>query len=195
VAVHTTGEIKMLRQYDSDLAGRFTWGGILTLVTVTSTLAAACGTPFAALGALGALFLPRRDAFILIFVNWLANQAIGFAFLHYPHTLECYLGGLHLLVAAWLCMIAAMFTKFPLGRRGAALRAMVSFAAALVVYEGTLFALSPSASASDFALPVVAYIVKVNAIAFVGLLLVKTAASRLGFAFPPSQLASAADGR
>ena len=183
----------MLRQFNSDLARRFTWGGILTLVTVTSTLAAACGTPFAALGALGALFQPRRDAFIIVFVNWLANQAIGFAFLHYPHTLECYLGGLHLLAAAWLCTIAAMFTKYQLSKGGAVLKAIVFFAAALAVYEATLFALSPSASASDFALPVVAYIVKVNSVAFLGLLLVKIAATRLGYA-PSRQIASVADG-
>jgi hypothetical protein len=184
----------MLRQFDSDLARRFTWGGTLTLVTVISTLAATCGTPFAALSALGALFQPRRDAFILVFVNWLANQAIGFAFLHYPHTLECYLGGLHLLASAWLCTIAAMLTKLKSSKGGAVLKAIVCFAAALAVFEGTLFALSPSASASDFALPVIGYIVRVNAIAFVGLLLVKTAAKRLGYAFPSGQMPSAADG-
>jgi hypothetical protein len=169
---------------DSDLAKRFAWSAMLTLVTVATSLALACGTPFAALGALGALFLPRRDAMVLVGINWLANQAIGFALLHYPHTRECYLGGADLAAAAGLCTIAAMFASHLFRKAPAPLKAIVCFATACVSFEGVLFALSPSASATDFALPVVSYIVCVNSTAFVGLLLMKTVAARLGYAFP-----------
>jgi hypothetical protein len=174
----------MLRQPDSDLVNRFTWGVILTLVTVVSTLAVACGTPFVALATLGALFLPRRDAFTLIGINWLANQAIGFAWLHYPHTLDCYVGGAALGVAAALCALAAVFASSRLRKAGAVLQSIGSFTAAFATYEGVLFALSPPDSMKDFALPIVVYIFWVNAIAFVGLLLIKSLASALGLAFP-----------
>ena len=177
----------MTTQLNSDLARRFTWGGMLTLVTVAGTLAVACGTPFVALGTLGALFLPRRDAFLLVGINWVVNQAIGFTWLHYPHTWECYAGGAHLALAAGLCTVAAMFVGSRLRRTGAALRAMGAFAAAFVIYESVLFAISPFNSVKDFALPIVVYIFCVNAIAFVGLLLIKTAAPAFGFALPVSK--------
>jgi hypothetical protein len=168
----------------SELSKRFVWGVVLTVLTVASSLAIACGTPFVALAAIGALFLPRRDAILLIAANWLANQAIGFALLHYPHTWDCYLGGLNLLVGAEACAIAAMLTNSWLRNAEASLKALVTFAVAFASYEGLLFAITPSAHVSDFAAPIVAYIFYVNSIAFVGLLLLKTIAARLGFAFP-----------
>jgi len=96
------------QQPDTQLAKRFAWGGTLTVLTVASSLAVACGTPFAALATLAALFLPRRDAFVL-------------------------------------------------------------------------FLMSPAGSRSDFAAPVVLYILYVNAVAFVALLLLQAAAAALGF--------------
>jgi hypothetical protein len=164
------------------------WGAILTVVTVASSLAVACGTPFAALAALAALFLPRRDALVLIAVNWVANQAIGFGLLHYPLNWDCYRGGIDLGIAAGLSTIAAMFAHRALGRTATALRAIGSFAVAFVTYEAALFVISPMGSGADFAAPVVLYIFYVNAIAFVGLLLLKSAAAALGFLFPFAQV-------
>jgi hypothetical protein len=173
---------------DTQLAKRFVWGAILTVVTVASSLAVACGTPFAALAALAALFLPRRDALVLIAVNWLANQAIGFGLLHYPLNWDCYRGGIDLGIAAGLSTIAAMFAHRALGRMATALRAIGSFAVAFVTYEAALFVIGPVSSSADFAAPVVLYIFYVNAIAFVGLLLLKSAAAALGFLFPFAQV-------
>src|SRR5580704_1050942 len=102
---------QLAKRPDTQLAKRFAWGGILTVLTVVSTLAVACGTPFAALAALAALFLPRRDAFALIAVNWLANQAIGFGLLHYPLNWDCYRGGINLGVAALLATAAALLSQ------------------------------------------------------------------------------------
>jgi hypothetical protein len=172
------------RQQDSALLKRAAWGGILTAVTVASTLAAACGTPFAALAALAALFLPRRDAFVLIGVNWLANQAIGFGFLHYPLNWDCYRGGINLGVAAVAATAAAMLARQALAKGRTALSVVGSFAAAFVTYEVLLFVLTPWRSGGDFALPVVRYIFYVNAIAFAGLLLLQAAAMALGLAAP-----------
>jgi hypothetical protein len=174
------------RQRDSALLKRAAWGGILTAVTVASTLAAACGTPFAALAALAALFLPRRDAFVLVGVNWLANQAIGFGLLHYPLNWDCYRGGINLCIAAVAATAAAMLARHALQKGGTALTVTGSFAAAFVTYEALFFAITPWRSGGDFALPVVGYIFYVNAVAFAGLLLLQAAAMALGLAGPRS---------
>ena len=170
-----------LQQPDTQLAKRFAWGGILTVLTVASTLAVACGTPFAALATLAALFLPRRDAYVLIAANWLANQAIGFGLLHYPHNWDCYRGGIDLGIAALLSTFAALLAQRALGNAATTIRAIGSFCAAFVAYETALFLLSPAGSRADFAAPVVLYILYVNAVAFVGLLLFKAVAAALGF--------------
>jgi hypothetical protein len=177
-----------LQQPDTQLAKRFVWGTILTVVTVASSLAVACGTPFAALAALAALYLPRRDALVLIAVNWLANQAIGFGLLHYPLNWDCYRGGIDLGIAAGLSTIAAMSALRALRRKATAPRAIGSFAVAFVTYEAALCVISPVGIGADFAAPVVLYIFCVNAIAFVGLLLLRTAAAALGFMFPFAQV-------
>ena len=171
----------ILQQPDTQLAKRFAWGGILTVLTVSSTLAVACGTPFAALATLAALFLPRRDAFVLIAVNWLANQAIGFGLLHYPLNWDCYRGGINLGVAALLSTMAALLSQGALRNSARTLRAIGSFAAAFITYEGMLFLMSPAGSRADFAAPVVLYILYVNAVALVALLLLQTAAAAMGF--------------
>src|ERR1700674_1912153 len=141
------------RPQDSALLKRAAWGGILTAVTVASTLAAACGTPFAALAALAALFLPRRDAFVLIGVNWLANQAIGFGLLHYPLNWDCYRGGINLGIAASLSTMAAMLAQGLLRSVAKTVRAGGSFVVAFLAYQGTLFLMSPAGSSADFAAP------------------------------------------
>ena len=179
------------QQPDTQLAKRFAWGAILTVLTVASTLAVACGTPFAALATLAALYLPRRDAFALIAVNWLANQAIGFGLLHYPLNWDCYRGGINLGVAALLSTAAAMLAREALRSAASSVRAIGSFAVAFVAYEGTLFLLGPAGSRADFAAPVVLYIFYVNALAFVALLLLQITAAALGFISSPGSIRGA----
>jgi hypothetical protein len=58
--------------------------------------------------------------------------------------------------------------------------AIGSFAAAFIAYEGILFSVSPAGNRGDFAAPVVLYILYVNAVAFVALLLLQTAAAAMG---------------
>jgi hypothetical protein len=177
-----------IQQQDSAFFGSAAWGGILTFATVVSTLAVACGTPFAALATLAALYLRRRDAFVLIGVNWIANQAVGFGLLHYPLNWDCYRGGINLLVAAVAATAAAMLAQHSLRKAGAALAVIGSFAAAFVTYEVLLFAITPWRSGGDFAMPVVRYILYVNAIAFAALLLVQIAAMAVGITAPRAVL-------
>jgi hypothetical protein len=165
---------------DRQLGRRFAWGAALTVITAASSMAVACGTPFAALAALGALYLPRRDAFVLILVNWLVNQAVGFSFLHYPMNWDSYREGIDVGIAAQLAAIAAMLAHRALRGASASVKALGAFAAAFITYEAALFILSPADRAGDFAAPVVAYIFCVNAAAFVGLSLLNAAAAALG---------------
>lgn len=182
----------MTRQQPPDeLSKRFCWGAVLTAVTVASTLAVACGTPFAALATLAALNMRRRDALILIGVNWAANQAIGFGLMHYPLNWDCYRGGLDLGIAAIFCAIAAMLSRHEVERRGWAGKAIASFAAAFVSYEAVLFLISPPGHGGAFSAAVVLYIFCVNALAFIGLTVFKSLAGALGFPFPSIKNAGA----
>ena len=46
----------------------------------------ACAAPLAALGAIAALTLDRKNAILFTGVVWLANQSCGYSLLHYPVT-------------------------------------------------------------------------------------------------------------
>jgi hypothetical protein len=168
----------------SALLQRTAWGSILTVATVLGTLGAACAAPFAALAALAAIFLPRRDAFVLIGVNWIATQVIGFVWLHYPLNWECYRGGLNLGMAALCATAAAMCAHWAVRRAGWPVAMIGPFVAAFVAYEGVLFAMSPWRNGGDFAWPVVLYIFKVNGIAFAILLLLQRIAMAIGLSMP-----------
>ncbi|WP_217429807.1 hypothetical protein, partial [Sphingomonas bacterium] len=61
------------------------WIVLLTLASTGTTWALACMTPFAALAALAATHLRRRDGAALMLVTWGVSQAVGFGVLHYPH--------------------------------------------------------------------------------------------------------------
>ena len=63
-----------------------------------------------------------------------------------------------------------------------------SFAAAFVVYEGSLYVISAAwlGGTEDFAASIVAYIAGLNAVAFVGLLILERLGRMLGLAAAPS---------
>lgn len=155
----------------------YAWIAILACVTVALSLALACAVPFAALAAVAALTLTRRDALLLVGLAWLANQAVGFGLLHYPWTADTLAWGLVLLVVsvhatlgAGLC--ATRFAALP--RIGSAIFVFLS---AFVIYEGLLFltAITFDSGVADFAPAIIAWVFAVNALACAGLL----AASRL----------------
>src|SRR5271165_5988655 len=68
---------------------RPTWLLLLVAASVAFTFTFACAAPFAAFAAASACTLPRRDAYSVAGAVWLANQGVGFAFLHYPWTMNC----------------------------------------------------------------------------------------------------------
>jgi hypothetical protein len=159
-------------------------GAILTVATVVASWALACATPFAGLAALAALFLPRRDAFVLIGVTWLANQAIGFGLLDYPLDWSTVRGGLNLGAAAFAGTAAAMAAHRALRQAGFTAAVIGTLAAAFVAYEGAVLVLSPWRTGSDFNLSTTLYILYINGLAFAGLLVLQNVALAVGLTVP-----------
>lgn len=75
------------------------WIMLLTLASMATSLALACAAPVAALAALAAVHMRRRDGIVLTLAAWAANQAVGFALLHYPQDPKTLAWGLGLGVA------------------------------------------------------------------------------------------------
>lgn len=148
----------------------FVWLLILALAVVAATVALSCVTPFAALAvALTATVGLRASLLVMIFV-WLANQAIGFAFFHFPRTPETLLMGIAIGGAAIMGTIAAsallnrMRSGLLLFRLGGAL--LLSFG----VYELLLFvAVAFLGDLATFRPAIVAELAIVNAVSLVGL--------------------------
>ncbi len=91
-----------------------------------------CIAPFAAAATLAVGTLSRRAAFAALRAMWLANQAIGFGFRHYPHDASTFAWGAAILAATLVAAAcASRLRQLPL-----------AFLAAFAGYEGTLFAYS-----------------------------------------------------
>jgi hypothetical protein len=162
------------------------WMVILTAATIASSLVFACATPFVALATLAALCMNRRDAFIVTGLTWVANQAVGYGFLHYPHTWDSFAWGIAIGVAAMIATALAVEVGSVLRRFGWLLTVLASFTAAFAGYEITLYtvtAVLPS-DASAFSVAVVFYILKVNVVALGGLLALQYIGAWTGLAQP-----------
>src|SRR5271154_2430920 len=95
------------RSADRQRLGAMLWPVLLAAAAVGGSLAFACITPFAAFAALAAATQKPRAALGTMALIWAANQAVGFAFLHYPFDLSTSLWGLAILAAALLAAGAA----------------------------------------------------------------------------------------
>ncbi len=83
------------------------WIAVLVAASIGFSLGFACAMPFAAIAAVAACTLPRRDAYFLTGAAWLVNQWVGFAFQHYPRDANTIAWGAALGVIALLCTVAA----------------------------------------------------------------------------------------
>jgi hypothetical protein len=147
--------------------------GALTVASVLTTIGFACAVPLAAFAAIAAMSFGRREALAAIGAVWLANQAWGFTFMHFPMDGETFAwGGALAMIAVLSCEAAGLATR----RFAGAVGAFVAFLAAFLVYEGSLIAidLAVGISADDFALATVARIFLINACSFGGLWALKT---------------------
>ena len=160
------------------------WIAVLTAASIAGSIFFACATPFAALAAVAALYMNRRDAFIVIIVAWVANQAVGYGFLHYPHTWDSLAWGIAIGTGAVVGTALAAEVGSALRRFGRALTVLASFATAFVGYEIVLYAATPvlPSDSSAFSLAVVLYILKVDVVAFGGFLVLQYAGMWTGLA-------------
>lgn len=167
-------------------AGRIAWVVLLTLGSLAFSYVFACAAPVAALATLAALNLRRQDAYILTVLVWLANQAVGYGVLNYPHSFDSYAWGVAIGVAALL----ATHTVITLGprplRTGPVSGPAIGFLAAFVVHEIALYAAGLVLGATDaaFSAPIIWYVLKVNAIALAGLVVLSLGARVTGLARP-----------
>ncbi|MFY9656204.1 MAG: hypothetical protein WAK01_06415 [Methylocystis sp.] len=139
------------------------------------TLGFACAVPLAAFAAISAISFDRRSALLATGAVWLANQAVGFGFMHYPLDGETLAwGGALGLMALLSCEAAGLTNRRVSGLAGAA----AAFLAAFVAYEGSLLLIDAAIGLLEHvdALGTLR-IFLINACAFGGLWALKTVAS------------------
>jgi hypothetical protein len=157
---------------DQSLAARpHAFVAILVSMSIAFSLGLACAVPFAALAAVAALTLGRRDALLLVGLAWLANQAVGFGLLHYPWTADTLGWGLALLAVSVLATLGAGMFAARFEARGRMGVALVVFLSAFALYEGSLVVVTLALGSGTEALApnVIAEIFILNACAFGGL--------------------------
>ena len=164
------------------------WLTVLVAASVAFTFGFACAVPFAAFGAATALTVNSRDALLLTVGMWLANQIVGFAFLHYPWDASTLTWGAVLGVAALLSTVAARATSARLDGAHWSLSILASFAAAFFVYEASLYIVSAAwlGGTEDFTSSIMIYILELNAVACIGLLALNRLGETMGLSASPS---------
>lgn len=173
---------------------RWLWILLLTAASVFVTLGMACATPFAALAALAALHLSRRDGLALLGAAWLADQAIGYGLLQYPHTAASYGWGVILGGAAVLALTAARALAARRRDRGPIVAGALAFAGAFAVYQAVLVAAAAALGSGleAFALPIVGWVLRVNLLSLAGLLVLHRVAGWIGLVATGPRLAERA---
>lgn len=145
------------------------WLALMVAASLAFTFGFACAVPFAALGAIAAMTLPRRDALLLTVGLWLVNQIVGFAVLHYPWDETTLAWGA---ILGGIAVLSTAAAQAAIRRQGIAVTAAASFAAAFVAYEGGLYLISATVmgGTEDFAAAIVVRILEINTAGFAALL-------------------------
>jgi hypothetical protein len=117
----------------------FMWLAILTLAGIGGSLVISCVTPFVALAVALAGTVRLTLALRAMAAIWLANQLIGFAFLHFPRTPNSVLWGVTIGGAALLSTLIASQTIKRAAPWPMLARLGVALSLGYAVYEATLF--------------------------------------------------------
>lgn len=163
------------------------WIALVAALSVAGSLAFACAAPLAAISALAGAKMDRSSGFALVCLAWLSNQIVGFTLLGYPQTGNAFAWGAAICAAS----VAAFFAVksavafLPSGP----VRLIASFTAAFAAYELTLvlagILLGPSVEAFSF--QVIARVLTVNVISFIGLLTLHRLATAMVSDLAPAQ--------
>lgn len=116
------------------------WIVLLTVASLFTTWALACMTPFAALAALAATHMRRRDGAALMLASWAVSQGVGFGLLHYPHDATTVAWGAALGLAALGAVGGAYLALGATGAASLPVRLSAAFAAAFVSFKLVLIA-------------------------------------------------------
>jgi hypothetical protein len=123
----------------------------------------ACVTPFAALATVAALKLGLRDRAAVLGAIWLANQAIGFAFLGYPLTWGSAAWGVAIGISTGIAALAAAIFS---AKRPAPFAVSLPLLAAFATFELSLdiFGLVLPGSDGAFAASIVFHVLLINVV-------------------------------
>lgn len=111
---------------------------VLVALSAVGSWEFACITPFVAFAVAAGYTLSARAALLTVMAIWLVNQAIGFAVLGYPWTVDTILWGFAIGAAALLAsVLASAVMRLWFRSNVAAIGA--AFVVAFGAYEGGLF--------------------------------------------------------
>ena len=160
------------------------WIALVATLSVAGSLAFACAAPLAAIAAMAGAKMDRTSGLVLVCLAWLTNQIVGFTLLGYPQTADAFAWGAAIGAASVVAFLAVKSVTASLSSGPVGL--VVSLAASFTAYElclalaGGLLA----GSAEAFSLDVIARVLAVNVIAFIGLLALHHLATALLGATP-----------
>ena len=164
---------------------------LLVIATSALTFWYACAVPFAAFAAFAAVALSGRDALRVVVALWLANQAIGYLRLGYPRTLTSCTGGLAIVGAAILSLLAAQRIAAAL-RSSPVIRPVAALGGAFAVYEAAIYVVALGlGGTSSLAPAIVGRILVVNVVTLAALLAVYRLGAAVGVNWRPVAAASA----
>lgn len=138
---------------------------LLTASSVALTLGFACALPLAAFATIAALLFRPSAAIGAVVAIWLANQIVGFGWLHYPTDASTIAWGFALGAIGLLSLGAAFIV---LSRLRGFPGAVASFLAAFVVYEGAIYivCIASGTGVRSFTAPIMTRIFLINAASF-----------------------------
>jgi hypothetical protein len=146
------------------------WFAILVASSLIFSLGFACAAPFAAIGAVAAVTLARRDALLAGGLTWLINQGVGYGMLGYPWTANSVAWGLALGAATLLATVAAGGIYQMKAAIPRVVRFGTAFATAFLAFEAAICVTAIFLGGlQDFTVAIVARIFVINAATFVGL--------------------------
>jgi hypothetical protein len=122
----------------SDRGASALWVALLTAVSMVTTLALGCATPFPSLAALAAVHLRRRDGLALMLVAWAASQFVGFVLLGYPRDGSTLGWGAGLGTAAVGSVLASHAALRTLNYRSVAARLGLAYAAGFTAFKAVI---------------------------------------------------------
>jgi hypothetical protein len=150
------------------------WPATLAGATVLGSLALACIFPFAAIAALAALTLDRRNGIALVGAVWAANQAVGFLLMNFPWDAQA--------VGHGIAILASTLAGFGVARlvaskvEGSVLRSVAALTLAFAVYEVLLRAYAQfGGGAENFSAEIISGVAINDAMWFAGLIALRWA--------------------